>query len=540
MGKKIASLYAEIGGDNTKLKGALKESKAGLSGLQSNIKAALVTVSALSGAMFVAGRFINQTAGAAVSYSNQVQDMGRITGDTAENTSRLIQVADDLRITYDELRTAMVMAARKGNATTIEGLKEMSDAYLALQPGVERTKYLLDNFGRSGARLGFLMEQGSNGIQDMANGVQDGLVINDAAIKKTEEYRLALDEFDDTVTATKQSIGLKLLPALTGLIDPMGTLNRKTMDLSGSYDEYSRLIDEAVQASGGYINTSVKMTEQQYTATKAAKDYVEVLADEVDATAELAEKQAILEVAHAKYLAGQEQTQTSITNVTQVMNTAKQSLADLAQQWVDDRFVEGGKKWIEMTGLLDEANNTNNLAMYENQKAYEDLLKAKDEHKITDEEFIERSRELAKERAVELALNINVQGNEELATAIELWGGILGMAPGAIKTLTFKINGGGLNLGMLSDIATNAPIDTWARPRKHEAGGARDYMVPPGFTGDSYPVMAQTGEHVTVEPVGERGRYGSGGSLTNYGHITVVSNPSSTIDLLQSLQGAMA
>jgi hypothetical protein len=131
-----------------------------------------------------------------------------------------------------------------------------------------------------------------------------------------------------------------------------------------------------------------------------------------------------------------------------------------------------------------------------------------------------------------------VHGEEELATGIMMWGAALDMSASAIKTLIFKVQGGGPNLGILSDIATNASIDTWARPRK--AGGVKDYMVPPGFTGDSYPVMAQTGEHVTVEPVGERGRYGSGGSLTNYGHITVVSNPSSTIDLLQSLQGAMA
>lgn len=56
---------------------------------------------------------------------------------------------------------------------------------------------------------------------------------------------------------------------------------------------------------------------------------------------------------------------------------------------------------------------------------------------------------------------------------------------------------------------------------KRTASGIQDYVVPGGYYGDSWPVMAQTGERVTVEPANARGR-GGRGSLTVYGNLSVI------------------
>jgi antitoxin component HigA of HigAB toxin-antitoxin module len=84
--------------------------------------------------------------------------LGRTIGATPEEASKLIQAADDVQISYETLTTALEAAIRKGVEPTIEGLGGLADQYNAIQDPIERTKFLMDNFGRSGADLAPLME----------------------------------------------------------------------------------------------------------------------------------------------------------------------------------------------------------------------------------------------------------------------------------------------------------------------------------------------------------------------------------------------
>lgn len=57
-------------------------------------------------------------------------------------------------------------------------------------------------------------------------------------------------------------------------------------------------------------------------------------------------------------------------------------------------------------------------------------------------------------------------------------------------------------------------------------GGAQgmDFIVPPGYPNDSFPIRVQSGEHVVVTPSGEGGGMGGGGFI-NYGNITITAAP---------------
>ncbi len=138
-----------------------------------------------------------------------------------EDASRIIQVADDMRLSYEQVSTAMKMYARQaaesGEAAdmSIETLARLSDQYLALAPGVERTNFLLENFGRSGADMGKLMEQGGDGIRSMAGAVDESLVMTEEGIQAAEDYRLAMDEWNDSMDGIKLQFAQALLPALS-------------------------------------------------------------------------------------------------------------------------------------------------------------------------------------------------------------------------------------------------------------------------------------------------------------------------------------
>ncbi len=157
-------------------------------------------------------------------YAQQVEDMARLSGATVEDSSRIIQVADDMRVSYEEVSTALKMYAKtqtdagKAAKMDVDALANLSDQYLKLAPGVDRANFLLENFGRAGLGMGKMMEQGGEKIRDMSAAVDDSLVMTQEGIDQAEEYRLAMDEWDDSIKGVKLSLAQALLPSLNEFI----------------------------------------------------------------------------------------------------------------------------------------------------------------------------------------------------------------------------------------------------------------------------------------------------------------------------------
>jgi len=83
-------------------------------------------------AFAVIKRVVSETVGTFTTYAKTVEDMARVTGSGAEETSRLIQVADDLQISATDLSTALAGAVRKGINPSVDSIAALSDEYLAL------------------------------------------------------------------------------------------------------------------------------------------------------------------------------------------------------------------------------------------------------------------------------------------------------------------------------------------------------------------------------------------------------------------------
>lgn len=204
-------------------------------------------------------------------YAAQVRELSRITGDGAENTSRLIQVADDLAISENELSTAMEGATRKGIDVSIDGLKRLSDQYLALEPGLERSKFLMDAFGRSGTSMAQMMEQGSSGIDQMAASIASNMILTKENVDQAREMEIAMDDLGDAVQGVGYSIGKGLIPPLKDAANGLNTLlswsdkvksaHQQQADAvllsSGSYHEYAQAVLDA------YVRTGEMGTRQQ-------------------------------------------------------------------------------------------------------------------------------------------------------------------------------------------------------------------------------------------------------------------------------------
>lgn len=227
MGKKIATLYAEITGDTTKLDKSLKDTKTNLGGLKGAASEVATSVnskllSMVAPAALVSGAYygIKNAIETTVDYAKQVEDLGRLIGATPEEASRLIQAADDMRISYEDLTTAMEAAIRKGFDPSISGLEEIRDKYQALDDPIERSKMLMDTFGRSGAEMAVLLEQPRDRLRELAEESDKvGLTMSGDNLKAAKDYALAMDGLEDSINGVKIKVGNELIPALTDFIN---------------------------------------------------------------------------------------------------------------------------------------------------------------------------------------------------------------------------------------------------------------------------------------------------------------------------------
>ena len=234
MAEKVASLYAEISADTSKLQtglgtvrsemktttdaaGKLKDGLSSVSGLKFTELASVVGLA--KQAFQAAKKVVEETVGEFTTYAKTVEDMARVTGSSAEEVSRLIQVSDDLQISTASLEQAMAGAVRKGIDPSVDSIASLSDQYLALAPGLKRSQFLVEKFGRSGLEMAKLMEQGGDKIREMGEEVDDSLIITDEAIEANQRYMKAMDDLGDAVQGAKIKMGGWLAELLAANIE---------------------------------------------------------------------------------------------------------------------------------------------------------------------------------------------------------------------------------------------------------------------------------------------------------------------------------
>ena len=298
-------------------------------------------------AFAVIKRVVSETVGAFTTYAKTVEDMARVTGSGAEETSRLIQVADDLQISATDLSTALAGAVRKGINPSVDSIAALSDEYLKLQPGLEQSKFLMDNFGRSGLAMARLMEQGGDSIREMGAAVDDSLVMTEDGIKAAQDYALALDTLNDRVEGAKLEIGSRLVPVLTNAATAFELLlsaNNKLNDAlaqhegtvsqaAGSYEEYQREVYRSVAASNPLIDATkfvnLSLEDQATKVARLAPD-LEIMTqaewDAANAAAEMSDRLSESTIAL-------DTTASAANNYGQVVNTSISTIDGVTQSF---------------------------------------------------------------------------------------------------------------------------------------------------------------------------------------------------------------
>jgi len=204
--------------------------------------------------------FLQQSIAETEQYVTSITDMSRVLGMSTEETSRLVQASDDLFISQDKLKVAMLAASRQGIDVSIAGLKDLSTQYLNLNAGAERSQFVMKTFGRSGAEMGKLLEVGADGIDAATAAIADNLIVTAQSKTNIENYKRSVDNLSDSWQGMKYAIGNELIPQL----DYLMRLFTKGVDpIEENYRAIEALEMQILRLGGAHGFSAGKVAELQ-------------------------------------------------------------------------------------------------------------------------------------------------------------------------------------------------------------------------------------------------------------------------------------
>lgn len=212
--------------------------------------------------------FTKQAVQETEAYVSSIVDLARVVGMTTEEMSKLVQAGDDVFISQENMTKALKAAVKQGIDVSIEGIKNLSREYLALDPKVDRGQWLFQRFGKSGADMGKLLEKGADGITKAMAAVEQSLVVTGKSVQQIESYKKSVDSLSDSWMAFKMKIGMYIVPSLDVLFralqdgeDPVVQNARKIQQLQ---QELSALTKYAGQSGMSQHDLGIKVRELQY------------------------------------------------------------------------------------------------------------------------------------------------------------------------------------------------------------------------------------------------------------------------------------
>lgn len=215
------------------------EAKAALDGLT---KSGSLVGPAIAGGVAIAGvalaAFAIDGAQKFVALAGEIRNFQRLSGASAEESSRLVAVLDDLGVSSQTGANAMFLLSKKvaaggvdlknlgvdiattkeGTADLVTTLLNVADAYAAQPDPAKRAEIAFAAFGRQGKELVPLLEQGRAGLEKFFASAEGGRqIFSQADLDKARKYEIAVDDLSDTFRGFQLQAGEALLPFLSTL-----------------------------------------------------------------------------------------------------------------------------------------------------------------------------------------------------------------------------------------------------------------------------------------------------------------------------------
>ena len=210
--RKVGNALEDVGRSSERSSKGLASARMAWTELNSAIGVATTVIN-------IASRVMQATYGEYAKYAEQVRNLSLVSGQSAEETSRFIQVLDDYKISADDAMTATRTLTQQGYAPSIQTLAKLSDQYLKLNTAEEKNKFVIDNLGRSGLQWVEVLNKGSEALLKQGAAVDKNLILSQKQLDDTRKLELAWDSFGDELDGFNNLLGAELAPILTEFVN---------------------------------------------------------------------------------------------------------------------------------------------------------------------------------------------------------------------------------------------------------------------------------------------------------------------------------
>ena len=209
------------------------------------------------------------TVGSTVSYADEVRGLQQVTGASAEETSRLIQVLDDYKVSSQDAMVAQRSLTKDGIVLTTESLAKLSGQYLAITNQADRNAFAQEKLGRNYKAFIEVLQQGPDAINAASAAVNENLIMNQKAEDQARLYQMQIDNLSDAFEGFKIKAGKDALPIVT---TALGNFT-KEMDKNGAVAAIFKFgFDDIAEAIWGAKGPTEAEAAALNKADKAMKD----------------------------------------------------------------------------------------------------------------------------------------------------------------------------------------------------------------------------------------------------------------------------
>lgn len=310
------------------------------------------------------------TIGKAMEYGETVRNISTISGQSAEESSRMIQVLDDWQVSSGNVETALRKMTANGLTPNLDTIATLGEQYRSIQDPMEKNKFILDNLGASGQNWNQVLGQTREQLMAASAAVSDNLVLNQKQLDQLDQLRQVQDGIGDTYDSIAISIGTNLAPIMAGHLTALDRAIKGESDWGENIKRTNGLAlfpiinaainyNDALAVNEYNLNKAKEAEKQKTDVTLSAAEAERIAKEETDA------RNAVLSTQIA--LAGTIQSQMDSYSSTQ--NGLIQQAADLRAQmastnpWETEKIQGYRDKLVEISEKMKEAAATNTEAM---------------------------------------------------------------------------------------------------------------------------------------------------------------------------------
>lgn len=305
----VQTRLAGLGGMGDRLAGGLGKVTDGLASMGPAGGIAAAGVAAGIGAVT---KFVGGAVAKWQELAQEVRTFQRVSGASADTSSRLVSVMDDLGISADAGSAAVsklsrnvdspklaefgveVAKTRDGTVDLAGTLVNLATRYAELEDPTQRAELRIAALGKGGDALIPLLERGGQ-LKELMQEVARGELFSEDDLRKAEEFRLSIDRLGDATENIQRNAGRSIVPWATDAANGIAVVVEKVDEANPKLKEFASGGARALPVVGPMLQLGDALGLVGDNASEAADKEAEFRDEVTKATREAEEQTDALE-----------------------------------------------------------------------------------------------------------------------------------------------------------------------------------------------------------------------------------------------------